>query len=69
MKNHPSIQPVILDYCEKLKGVSGGKPAGGKANAVIFEPKMFVAVRDHLIGLLGDLTAAAVCAAGDLVSR
>lgn len=59
LKNHPSIQPAILDYCQKLKGVSGGKPAGGKANAVIFEPKLFVAVRDDLIGLLGDLAAAA----------
>ena len=57
LQNHPSIQSAILDFCQKLKGVPGGKPAGGKANAVIFEPKSFVAVRDDLIGLLGDLTA------------
>lgn len=58
LQNHPSIQGAILDFCQKLKGVPGGKPAGGKSNAVIFEPTVFVAVRDDLIGLLGDLASA-----------
>jgi hypothetical protein len=57
LQNHPSIEPAILDYCEKVKAVPGAKPAGGKSNAAIFEPGVFVDVRDELIGLLGELTA------------
>lgn len=45
LKNHPSVGPVILDFCEKLKGVPGGQPASGKSNARIFAPPVFVAVR------------------------
>ena len=45
LQNHPSIQSAIVDFCQKLKGVPGGKPAGGKSNAMIFEPTVFVAVR------------------------
>ena len=63
LQNHPSIQAAILAFCQKLKGVPGGKPAGGKSNAVIFEPTEFVAVRDDLIGLLGDLASAATASA------
>jgi hypothetical protein len=51
LKNHPSVAPAILDFCEKLKSVPGGQPAGGKSNARIFEPTAFVAARDQLIDL------------------
>jgi hypothetical protein len=57
LQNHPSIEPAVLAYCQKVKAVPGGKPAGGKSNAAIFEPGVFVNVRDELIGLLGELTA------------
>lgn len=57
LKNHPSVGPAILDFCEKLKGVPGGQPASGKSNARIFAPPAFVAVRDQLIDLLSELVA------------
>ena len=57
LQNHPSIELAIVDYCEKVKAVPGAKQAGGKSNAAIFEPGVFVDVRDELIGLLGELTA------------
>lgn len=57
LQNHGSIEPAILAYCEKVKAVPGAKAAGSKSNAAIFEPGVFVDVRDELIGLLGELTA------------
>lgn len=59
LQNHPSVEPAILDYCQKVKSVEGAKSAGGKSNAAIFEPRVFVNVRDELIGLLGELASAA----------
>lgn len=58
LQNHPTIAPAILEYCHKVKLIPGAKAAGGKSNAAIFEPKIFIGVRDELIGLLGDLTSA-----------
>lgn len=57
LKNHPSVGPAILDFCQKLKGVPVGQPASGKSNARIFAPPAFVAVRDQLIDLLSELAA------------
>lgn len=57
LQNHPSIEPAMLDFCQKVKAVPGAKLAGGKSNAAIFEPSVFVGMRDELIGLLGDLTS------------
>ncbi len=57
LKNHPSVGPAILDFCEKLKDVPGGQPASGKSKARIFAPPAFVAVRDQLIDLLSELVA------------
>jgi hypothetical protein len=57
LQNHPTIGSAILDFCQKVKAVPGAKPAGGKSNAAIFEPPHFVAVRDKLIQLVGDLSA------------
>lgn len=58
LQNHPTIAPAILSFCEKVKAVPGGKPAGKNPQARIFEPGAFAAAHDDLIELLGDLTAA-----------
>lgn len=58
LQNHPTIAPAIRDFCEKVKTVPGAKVTGGKSNAAMFEPKVFVEVRDELIQILGDLSSA-----------
>lgn len=56
LQNHPTIAPAILDFCKSLKTVPGGKTAGGKSNATIFEPAVFVAERAQIFDLLATLT-------------
>lgn len=58
LQYHPSLKPAILDFCEKVKKVEGAKAASGKSNAAIFGPDVFISVRDQLIELLGEVTAA-----------
>lgn len=58
LQNHPSIQAAIITYCDKVNAVEGAKPASGLSNAAVFEPDVFVGVRDVLIGYVGELTAA-----------
>lgn len=58
LQNHPTIASAIRDFCEKVKTVPGAKVTGGKSNAAMFEPKVFVEVRDELIQILGDLSSA-----------
>ncbi|RNL77568.1 endonuclease NucS domain-containing protein [Nocardioides marmorisolisilvae] len=57
LKNHPSIEPAILEFCQKISLVAGGNPAGSNSNAVIFEPSVFVKKREDLIALIGELAA------------
>lgn len=56
LQNHPTIAAAILDFCEAVKAVPGAKAAGGKSNAAIFEPAVFVGVRTQLFELLASLT-------------
>lgn len=58
LKKHPTVAPAVLAFCDKLRTVPGGKDAGGKSNAVIFEPGILVKEHDQLIRLLGDLSSA-----------
>ena len=56
MQNHPTSVAAILDFCEAVKAVPGAKAAGGKSNAAIFKPVVFVSVRAQLFELLASLT-------------
>ncbi len=56
MQNHPTIAAAILEFCEAVKTIPGAKAAGGKSNAAIFEPAVFVSVRAQLFELLASLT-------------
>lgn len=58
LTKHPSVESAVLDFCGRLRDVPGGKDAGGKSNAVIFEPASFVRERGRLIGLLTELASA-----------
>lgn len=55
LQNHATIQNAVLAYCEAVKAVPGGKRAGGKSNAFIFEPSAFVGARAELIEKLAAL--------------
>lgn len=56
LQNHPTIALAIIDFCDAVKAVPGAKAAGGKSNAAIFEPAVFVGVRAQLFELLASLT-------------
>lgn len=59
LQNHPTIAGAIIDFCESVKAVPGGKAAGGKSSATTFEPSAFVAVRAQLVELLAALKTGA----------
>jgi hypothetical protein len=63
LKNHPTLAPAIMAFCESLKQVPGGKPTTGTLNAVIFEPNVFTAVKAQTFELLDELKSAADVAA------
>ena len=56
LQKHPIIAPAVVDFCDAVKVVPGAKAAGGKSNAAIFEPAVFVGVRAQLFELLASLT-------------
>ncbi len=54
LNKHPTIAPAITAFCEKVKQVPDGKPAGN-LNARTFEPSVFPSVKDGLFALLEEL--------------
>lgn len=54
--NHPTVAPAISKFCTTVKSVQGAQPAGGKSNAAVFEPPVFVASHAELVNALVTLT-------------
>lgn len=59
LKNHPTVAAAIGTFCDKLKGVPGGRPTTGNLDAVIFEPEVLPTVKAQLFELLAELKTAA----------